>query len=104
MALVSLVRRRCRIIYRAQRFQCRKCLGLVYESTRRPWYQRVLDQADKLSFRVAGAAAAVYDRDDFPDKPKRMRWSTYRRLEERYHRYMNAAAVGFTKRFGVRPY
>jgi hypothetical protein len=27
-------RYRCRILYRAQRFRCRKCLGLVYQSTR----------------------------------------------------------------------
>ena len=96
-------RRRCRILYRAQRFRCRKCLGLVYESTQQSWHQRMLDQADKLSFRVAGAAAAVYDRDDFPEKPKRMRWTTYRRLEQRYFRYMAAWAVGFTRRFGIEP-
>ena len=54
-------RRRCRVLYRAKRLRCRKCLELIYESTRQPWHQRVLDQADKLAFRVAGAAAAVYD-------------------------------------------
>jgi hypothetical protein len=96
-------RRRVRVLYRAQRFRCRKCLGLVYESTRQPWHQRVIDQADKLAYRVAGPAAAVYDRDEFPDKPKRMRWTTYHRLEERYYGYMNAWAVGFTKRFGRSP-
>ena len=96
-------RRRCRVLYRAQRFRCRKCLGLVYEFTRASWYQRVIDQADKLAYRVAGAAAAVYERDDFPDKPKRMRWTTYHRLEERYYRYMQAWAIGFTRRFGRAP-
>ena len=96
-------RRRFRILYRAQRFRCRKCLGLVYELTRQPWYQRAIDQADKLSFRVAGANSAFYDRDDFPDKPKRMRWTTYRRLEERYYRYMNGWDAGFTRRFGMKP-
>ena len=35
----------------------------------------VLDQADKLAYRVAGAASDVYERDEFPGKPKRMRWS-----------------------------
>jgi hypothetical protein len=96
-------RRRVRVLYRAQRFRCRKALGLVYESTRQPWHQRVLDQADKLAFRVAGANSALYDRDEFPEKPKRMRWTTYWRLEERYWRRMDAWAVGFTKRFGMRP-
>jgi hypothetical protein len=95
--------RRVRVLYQARRFRCRKCLGLVYESTRQPWYQRVIDQADKLSFRVTGAAAAVYERDDFPDKPKRMRWAIYWKLEERYYRYMSAWAVGFAKKFGMGP-
>jgi hypothetical protein len=62
----------------------------------------MLDQADKLSFRVAGTAAAAYERDDFPEKPKRMRWTTYHRLEEKYYRYMEAWGTGFAKRFGIK--
>jgi len=95
-------RRRCRVLYRAQRFRCRKCLGLVYESTRQPWRQRMLDQADKLSFRVAGSDAASYERDEFPEKPKRMRWTTYHRLEERYYGYMNGWAAAAMRRFGIK--
>ena len=82
-----------RALFRAmKRFRCRKCLGLVYQSTREPSQQRVLDQADKLAYRVAGAASDVCERDDFPEKPKRMRWRTYWRLEERYYAYMEAWA------------
>ena len=90
------------MLYRAQRFRCRKCLGLVYQSTRQPWQERVLDQADKLAFRVAGANSALYERDEFPDKPKRMRWTTYWRLEERYFQYLEAWAAAAMKRFGMK--
>ena len=63
----------------------------------------MLDQADKLSFRVAGRDAASYEREDFPEKPKWMRWSTYHQLEEKYYRYMEAWGTGFVRRFGMKP-
>ena len=94
--------RRCRVIYHhVRRYRCRKCFGLAYRSTQQSWHERVLDQADKLALRIAGANGALYDRDDFPDKPKRMRWTTYWRLEEKYYRYMEAWGTGFAKRFGI---
>lgn len=95
-------RRRCRVLYLARRFRCRKCLGLVYDLTRQSLPQRVLGQADKLAYRIAGAAAAVYEREDFPDKPLRMRWSTYHRLERRYQQYMDAWAAAAMRRFGIK--
>jgi len=50
-------RRRCRVLYRAQRFRCRTCLGLVYESTRQPRHERVLDQGRQA--RLQGSLAAM---------------------------------------------
>jgi len=61
----------------------------------------MLDQADKLAVRVAGADSAFYDRDDFPEKPKRMRWTTYWRLEKRYYEYMEAWAAASMRQFGI---
>ena len=41
-------RYRCRILYRAQRFRCRKCCGLAYSSTRQTWSERADTMADAL--------------------------------------------------------
>ena len=92
-------RYRCRILYRAQRFRCRKCCGLVYESTRETWCQRAFSQADKLAMRMAGGRRELFDGDEFPEKPKRMRWATYWRLEDRFYDLQNIWAVGFMQRF-----
>ena len=85
--------RRCRVLYRAQRFRCRKCLGLVYQSTRETWRQRALSQADKLAMRMAGGRRELFDGDEFPEKPKRMRWATYWRLENRFYDLKDEWAV-----------
>jgi hypothetical protein len=76
-------------------------LGLVYESTRETWGQRALSQADKLAMRVAGGRRELIDGDDFPEKPKRMRWSTYWRLEERFYDLQDMWAVGSMRRLGI---
>jgi hypothetical protein len=76
-------RRRCRRIFGGRYFRCRQCHGLVYASTRAPAYQRAIDCADRIRKRVGGNAGA-FDSEPFPPKPKRMRWRTYRRLEEQY--------------------
>ena len=76
-------RRRCRRIFGGRYFRCRQCHGLVYASTRAPAYQRAIDRAERLRKRAGGKRGA-FDNEPFPPKPKRMRWRTYRRLEEQY--------------------
>ena len=44
---------------------------------------------------------SAFEGDDFPPKPKRMRWKTYRRLEERYEDLQNQWAVGAILRLGL---
>ena len=51
---------------------------------------------------MAGGRRELVDGDEFPEKPKRMRWTTYRRLEERYYRYMEGWAAAAMKRFGMK--
>jgi hypothetical protein len=93
--------RRRRVLYRAQRFRCRECCGLVYQSTRETWNQRAISQADKLAMRMAGGRRELFDGDEFPKKPKRMRWATYRRIEERFYQLKDLWAAGLIKRLGI---
>jgi hypothetical protein len=62
--------RRCRILYRAQRFRCRECCGLVYQSTRETWPDRADTQANKLALKICGGDRELYDGDEFPPKPR----------------------------------
>jgi hypothetical protein len=101
MAIVPEISRRCRILYRAQRFRCRKCYGLVYSSTRQTWSDRADTQANKLALKICGGDRTLCDGDEFPPKPKRMRWATYRGLEERFYHLKDLWAVGLIKRLGI---
>ncbi|MGE0052938.1 MAG: hypothetical protein AB7S74_01905 [Hyphomicrobium sp.] len=93
--------RRCRVIYGGNRFLCRNCHGLRYNSQYEPSYQRQLDMADKLRKRVGGDRGA-FDELPFPPKPKWMRWPTYHRLEAKYDRLNDLWTVGVMEAFGVR--
>jgi hypothetical protein len=81
----------CRVLHGGARYRCRRCHGLAYNSQREAWYQRALDQARRISKRLGGNSGAF---DEFPPKPKRMRWATYWRLEERYTALLNQGMAG----------
>ena len=92
--------RRCRVIYIGERrFACRHCLGLSYSSQLEPYYQRALDQADRIRRKLGDTTGISLDQDPFPDKPPRMRWMTYRRLKDRYERLEEQAGAGVIMRF-----
>ncbi len=57
---------------------CRRCLDLVYQSTREGEAARLRDRAQRLVRRLGGGP-----RDDAYDvtRPKGMHWTTYRRLK-----------------------
>ena len=93
--------RGCRKIYGGRGFRCRQCHGLVHASTREPPYQRNLDRADRIRKRLGDTSGSAFEGDDFPPKPKRMRWKTYRRLEEKYEDLQNRWAVGAILRLGL---
>ena len=92
--------RRCRIVYGGQRFRCRRCMGLRYASQHEPAYQRSIDKADRIRRRLGDDRGKTFEGHDFPDKPKRMRWATYRRLRGQYGEATNWTA-GMVKRFGL---
>ena len=73
----------CRVIYgQGVWFRCRRCSGLRYESQHEPYFQRARDRADRIRRKLAAAWGGIYDGDELPPKPPRMRWKTYRRLEQ----------------------
>lgn len=70
-------RRRVRKLFAGERFQCRRCVGLVYETKLMPAWERKMERARAIRVRLGGS-------DDlfapFPAKPLRMRARTYDRL------------------------
>ena len=60
-------------------FWSRRAYRLAYASQRETVYDRAMRRARKLCLRLGGDPAD----DTYPDKPKRMRWTTYNRLMDR---------------------
>jgi len=72
------------VIYIAGEYvACRRCLGLVYASQREPVRQRGLMKAQNIRMRLRGSPSMI---DKFPDRPKGMRGTTYRRLRAAHDR------------------
>lgn len=72
--------RRIAILYGVRgAFRCRRCLGLVYESTRESAGDRALRKSRKIRARLAGPPGII---GALPAKPPRMWWRTYGRLAE----------------------
>jgi hypothetical protein len=57
-------------------FWSRRAYRLAYASQRETVYDRAMRRARKLYLKLGGDPAD----DAYPDKPKRMRWTTYNRL------------------------
>lgn len=72
-------RRRCRILYGGSYFRCRRCHTLKYESQYESSWSRAMSQSHALRQKLGYQGSLD---DPFPPKPKRMHWTTYRRLEE----------------------
>jgi hypothetical protein len=78
-------RRRVRKLYVApgeKYFACRRCCDLRYASQREDDAHRAMSKAQAIRMRLGGSAAM---HEEFPGKPKRMRWKTYRLLRARSH-------------------
>jgi hypothetical protein len=60
-------------------FWCRRAYRLAYASQRETVYDRAMRRARKLTLRLGGDPAD----DTYPDKPSRMRWTTYNRMMDK---------------------
>jgi hypothetical protein len=60
-------------------FWSRRAYRLGYGSQRESWYDRAYRRCRKLYHRLGGDPAD----DEYPDKPRRMRWTTYNRLMDK---------------------
>ena len=95
--------RGCRIVFIAPQLRCRRCLGLLYASQRVPPWQSALWHADAVRERIAGRLGQSFeDGDAFPPKPPRMRWRTYRKLQDQYEKVAGRWAAGLCVSLGLK--
>ena len=100
--LCTTCKKGCRVIYgQGLYFRCRTCSGLRYASQHEPAYQRAITRADKIRRMVGDTRGGAFDRDQFPAKPSRMRWTTYKRLREMYDVATSSWMSGVINRFGL---
>ena len=75
-------RRRVEVLYSAgDYFACRRCCDLTYASQQEPIRERGFLKARKILIRL-GAKPDLFE--GFPEKPSRMHWRTYERLQRTY--------------------
>ena len=91
-------RRRCRLLYGGARFRCRLCRGATYELQYENRPMRITAIRWRLRARLeerGSKLAGILGLDDgFPEKPPRMHWSTYHRLEALDHKLADRWCVG----------
>lgn len=88
--------RSCDVLYGGRRFYCRKCWRLTYASQYDDWWERCRNRAEKIRTKLGKPGFITPDEaEDFPDKPKWMRWRTYHPLEAEDDRLMAMYQGGF---------
>lgn len=72
-----------------QRFKCRKCTGLNYRSQGETVEMRMQRNHDKYRAKL-DPQATNWCMGEIPDKPKRMRWTTYEKIASKAEAYEQA--------------
>jgi hypothetical protein len=94
--------KRCAVLYGGRRFFCRRCVGVPYASQNEAMHDRLLRRAQTIRERLGGSAYASLGMP-FPPKPKRMHWTTYRRLRDVSERCYRGSLLAAARRFGLLP-
>ena len=71
-------RRAACLFFAGTAFQCRRCLGLSYESQRQDRGARLIEKARAIRRKMGGSLSLV---EAFPSRPKGMHWTTYSRMK-----------------------
>jgi len=82
---------------------CRQCHGLKYASRNESAAQRAMHRADRIANRLHDMwKGTTKTKWEFPPKPPRMRWETYRRLKRQYDELRGQWMAGVMGRFGIK--
>jgi hypothetical protein len=95
---------RCRytaLILYGERFSCRRCYRLPYQSQRSRTYDRLLTKARKAEALLRGISPQECIGMDPPDRPKGMHRRTYMRLIQPILRASDEFVFEAARRFGV---
>jgi len=90
--------RRVALLYGGQRFLCRHCHGLAYESQRETQHDRAIRKAGRIRRKLGWEPGIVNGRGL---KPKGMHWRTFWRLSTEHDRCCLTACEGAMKRFNL---
>ena len=92
---VTLCGRKCAKIYLNQGFfACRECHRLGYASQREAASKRGLHKARKIRASLGGGANVF---EEFPDRPRGMHWTTYKRLQAAHDLAAHRCTVGLSR-------
>jgi hypothetical protein len=87
--------RRSAVIHIAGEYvACRRCLGLAYASQQEPVRQRGLHKARKIRASLGGSANMM---DRFPDRPKGVHRTTYKRLHAAHDQAADRCMAGLSR-------
>ena len=87
---------RCTVLYDSGRFCCRRCVKLPYASQTEQPSERKLRRAQMIHLRLGGSGDFL---GFFPDKPKHMRWTTYRKLRSDAEQWNQSGLMDVVERF-----
>lgn len=94
--------RRCRILYGGDRFRCRTCHRLRYESQYEARWERDRTKAERIRRRLGDSTFPIVgDCNPFPERPRGMWRRTYQRLAQQDSELMQAAGAEFERVCGA---
>jgi len=91
--------RRVAVLYGTGKlYACRHCYKLAYASQVENAYDRARRQAQKIRILLGGTGNMM---EQFPSKPKRMRWTTYWRLLAAHDAFAKTSLAGMARWVGL---